>query len=70
MPECTKLTIDIFRRILSNAPNNSWIVARMSDGEILGVGTTSTEALHSAKTKYSHVERAQTVVLWKDAADK
>src|ERR1700741_1926162 len=65
MPERNKLTLEVYKRVISTAPASSWVVATIDDGKILGVGPTSTDALRNAKSK-PHFEREQVVVLWKE----
>ena len=67
MPERNKLTLEVYKKVMSTAPNRSWVAAAIADGEVLGVGPTSTEALRSAKRKRPRYEREQIVILWKEA---
>ena len=66
MPERQRLRPDVYKRMLSRAPANSWIIVRVSSGEILGSGSTVLAALRDARDKHIGVPLDDIVVLKKD----
>lgn len=70
MPERDRLTIKIFRRVMAHAPVNLWIVATVREGEIVGVGQTSHEAIAEARKKRPDLERSELVILRRDSTEQ
>jgi hypothetical protein len=48
MPDREKLTPELMERILSGAPAGNWVIARVSDGRILGTGPDTVAARRHA----------------------
>lgn len=65
MPERQRLRPDVYKRTLSRAPANSWFIVRVSNGEILGSGSTVLAALRDARDKHIGVPLDDIVVLKK-----
>jgi hypothetical protein len=70
MPERHKLAVEVFSKVMSAAPDESWVVARISNGEIVAVGPTSMHALHYAMKKRPDLERGEVALLWKHQSEK
>jgi hypothetical protein len=65
MPERNRLRPELYNRLLSRAPVNSWLIAEVSRGSILGSGPTLLAALRDAQNKYIGVKLEDIVVLRK-----
>jgi hypothetical protein len=71
MDPSDSLPAELIQKVLAQAPPGSWIIARRSDGKILGIGKTgSQEALQRAQADHPDLRLDEVVVLWKSAPGK
>ena len=52
MPERLRLSVQAYNRAILEAPTDPWLVARITNGEVLGSGATEAGALHDAAAKH------------------
>jgi hypothetical protein len=64
MPERDRLNRTIQAQVFERAPYGKWVVVRVADGELLGVGDASIYALRNAKANYPELDLDEVAVVY------
>ena len=66
MPDRTKLTLQVYRKVMLAAPDNNYVVAAIADGKIIGAGNSIKAALDDAERKRPDIGIGKLAILFKD----